>query len=72
MPEEYWANAVFSLLPSLTVGVIFLLVIRGIMGADRNERKAYEAAKRAELSRMAGSLHDSSIPGDSSHGGPAA
>lgn len=53
MPEEYWANALFSMLPSLAVGLIFLLVIRGILGADRNERKMYDTVMREERDRMA-------------------
>ena len=67
MPEEYWANAFFSLLPSIAVGLIFMLVIRGIMHADRNERKVYEAVKREELSRMAASGDGA----DPSAGGPS-
>jgi hypothetical protein len=54
MPDEYWANALFSLLPSIAVGLVFLLVIRGILGADRNERKVYDTVMREELDRIAG------------------
>ena len=53
MPSEFWANALFSLLPSVAVGLVFLLVIRGILGADRNERKVYDAVLRQELDRIA-------------------
>jgi hypothetical protein len=53
MPDEYWANALFSLVPSVAVGLVFLVVIRGILGADRNERKVYDTVLREELNRMA-------------------
>ncbi len=52
MPEEFWANAVFSVTPTILVGLIFWFVIWGIIRADRNERGAYakiEAEERAKL-----------------------
>ncbi len=50
MPQEFWANAVFSLIPTVVVGLIFWFTIRGILRADRTERKVYadiEAEERA-------------------------
>jgi hypothetical protein len=50
VPQEFWANAVFSLIPTLVVGAIFWFTIRGILRADRTERKVYadiEAEERA-------------------------
>lgn len=52
MPEEFWANAVFSLVPTVLVGLVFWLILRQVLRADRNERTAqarYEAEVRAEL-----------------------
>lgn len=49
--ENFWANAVFSVTPTILVGLIFWLVIRSIFRADRTERKAYseiEAEERAK------------------------
>ena len=50
MPQEFWANAIFSLIPTLVVGLIFWFTLRGILRADRTERKVYadiEAEERA-------------------------
>lgn len=50
MPQEFWANAIFSLIPTIAVGLIFWFTIRGILRADRSERKVYadiEAQERA-------------------------
>lgn len=52
MIEDYWLNALWSLLPTVVVGVIFWVVMRAILRSDRNERKAYaqvEAEQRAKL-----------------------
>lgn len=50
--DEYWMNAIGSLIPTLLVGVIFWLVMRSIIRMDRTERKVYariEAEERARL-----------------------
>lgn len=50
--ENYWANAIYSLVPTILVGLIFWLVMRSIIRADRTERKVYseiEAEERAKL-----------------------
>ncbi|MCU1407194.1 MAG: hypothetical protein JWQ43_3497 [Glaciihabitans sp.] len=52
MPEEFWANAVFSVTPTILVGLIFWFVMRAIFRADRTERAIYsriEAEERAKL-----------------------
>ncbi|MFC6356769.1 hypothetical protein [Luethyella okanaganae] len=50
--DNFWANALWSVAPTVLVGLIFWLVMRSIIRADRNERKAYaliEAEERARL-----------------------
>ena len=50
--DSFWANALFSLAPTVLVGVIFWIVMRAIIRADRTERNAYariEAEERARL-----------------------
>ncbi len=50
--DNYWMNAVFSVVPTLLVGAIFWLVMRSIIRMDRTERKVYarmEAEERARL-----------------------
>ena len=52
MPQEFWANAIFSLVPTILVGLVFWLILRQVFRADRNERAVqakYEAEVRAEL-----------------------
>ena len=51
MPQEFWANAVFSLIPTLVVGGIFWFTIRGILRADRTERKVYADIEAEERDR---------------------
>ncbi len=51
MPQEYWSNAIFSIIPTLAVGLIFWFVMRAIMRSDRTERNSYakiEAQERAK------------------------
>lgn len=50
--NDFWLNAIWSLAPSIGIGVMFWLVIRAVIRADRGERKAYarmEAKMRAEF-----------------------
>jgi len=50
--DNYWANAAYSLAPTILVGLIFWFVMWAIIRADRNERRSYakiEAEERAKL-----------------------
>ena len=52
MPQEYWSNAIYSLVPTLVVGLIFWFVMRAIIRSDRSEREArarIEAEERAKV-----------------------
>ncbi len=54
MPQEPWSNAIFSLAPTVLVGLIFWFIMRAILRADRTERKVYskiEAQERAKLEK---------------------
>ncbi len=61
MPDDFWGNAIFSLVPTLLFGVLFWFVFRGIIRSDSAERKvaakieAEERAKRAMAKESAGS-----------------
>ncbi len=51
MLEDFWANALFSITPTLLIGLLFWLVIRSILRMDRTERRVYsrmEADERAK------------------------
>lgn len=51
--ENWWVNALWSVTPTAILGVLFWLIIRSILRADRSERdefakiEAQERAKRA-------------------------
>ncbi|WP_394770914.1 hypothetical protein [Lacisediminihabitans sp.] len=54
MIENFWWGALFSVTPTILVGLIFWLVMRSIFRADRTERKVYaeiEAEERARLNQ---------------------
>jgi hypothetical protein len=51
MPTDIWANALFSLAPTVLLGLVFWFIMRAIFRADRGERAAYskiEAEERAK------------------------
>lgn len=50
--DEFWSNAVWSITPTLLVGLIFWFVMRAVLHADRNERKAYADIEAVERTRM--------------------
>jgi len=54
MPQDFWSNAIFSVTPTILVGLIFWFAMRAIIRADRTERKVYskiEAEERAKLEK---------------------
>ncbi|MCW4385398.1 hypothetical protein OH146_06380 [Salinibacterium sp. SYSU T00001] len=52
MLENFWANAVFSVTPTILIGLIFWLVMRAILRADRTERKVYAAIEAEERAKL--------------------
>ncbi|MDP4585875.1 MAG: hypothetical protein NWS64_01085 [Microbacteriaceae bacterium] len=49
MIQDFWLNAIFSLVPTILIGLIFWFIMRSILRADRTERatlKKYEAEER--------------------------
>lgn len=49
--DGVWAGIVWSLAPTVLVGLLFWLIMRAVVHADRNERKVYaklEAEERAK------------------------
>ena len=54
MPTAGWEGVLFALLPTIVVGLIFWFVMRMIVRADHDERRAYskiEAEERARFER---------------------
>ena len=50
--DNYWLNALWSIVPTLLVGLIFWAVMRAIIRADRDERAAYADLEAAERERL--------------------
>ena len=50
MPQEYWANFVYSLVPTIVLGIVFWYVIRAVLRSDRRER---EVAARIDIEERA-------------------
>ena len=53
MIENFWANAAYSLIPTILLGLIFWLVMRSIFRADRTERTVYAEIEAEERARFA-------------------
>ncbi|WP_164863617.1 hypothetical protein [Agromyces sp. LHK192] len=52
--DDFWANAIWSLAPTVLIGLLFWFIMRAILRADRTERDVYakiEAEERAKLGR---------------------
>lgn len=52
MIENFWANAVYSVAPTILVGLVFWLVMRSIFRADRSERSVYSKIEAEERARF--------------------
>jgi hypothetical protein len=53
VPEELWLAVLYSLAPTILIGLLFWYIMRSIIRADRTERKVYaqiEAEERAKAS----------------------
>ncbi|GGI45524.1 flagellar biosynthesis/type III secretory pathway M-ring protein FliF/YscJ [Agromyces flavus] len=51
--DDFWVNAIWSLAPTVLIGLLFWFVMRAVLRADRGERDAYariEAEERAKRS----------------------
>ena len=49
--DDFWLNAIWSLAPTVLIGLVFWFVMRSVIRADRSERDAYariEAEERAK------------------------
>lgn len=49
--DNFWFNAIFSVLPTIFLGLLFWLIIRSMLRGDRTEREVYakiEAEERAK------------------------
>ncbi len=53
MPDDFWGNAIFSVTPTIVIGLIFWFAMRAIIRADRAERDTFAQVEAEERSRIA-------------------
>ncbi len=61
MPEDFWGNAIFSVTPTILLGLIFWFAMRAIIRADRAERSSYskiEAEERERIKKLTADPHE--------------
>ena len=46
--ENFWFNVIYSVTPTILIGLIFWFVMRAILRSDRSERASYAAVEREE------------------------
>ena len=51
MIENFWLNAIFSITPTIVIGLVFWFIMRAIIRADRSEREAYADIEREERAK---------------------
>jgi hypothetical protein len=57
MIQSYWGNVVYALAPTILLGIVFWVVMRSILRADRTERKVYADIEAEERARIEGDDH---------------
>lgn len=50
--DDYWLNAIWSVSPTILIGVLFWVVMRAVIRSDRNERAAYAKIEAEERRRL--------------------
>lgn len=53
MLDTFWANAIYSVTPTILLGLVFWFVMRAIIRADRTERKVYTQIEEEERAKFA-------------------
>tara|TARA_R110000868_G_C10971406_1_gene770041 strand:- start:8811 stop:9017 length:207 start_codon:yes stop_codon:yes gene_type:complete len=57
--ENWWLNALWSVSPTILLGLVFWFIIRVIVRADRAERHAYAQIEAEERTRRAAATPES-------------
>lgn len=53
MPTTVWGGIIWSVAPTICVGLIFWFAMRAILRADRTERKVYAQVEAEERAKAA-------------------
>jgi len=62
---DFWAAALWTLLPTVLVSLIFFFVLRSIVRADRTERRVYAKVDAEERAKRGLPPRAASTPSDS-------
>ncbi|MBL3700668.1 hypothetical protein [Leucobacter luti] len=49
--DNWWTNAIWSLTPTVLIGLFFWMVLRLILRADRTERKVFQRVEDEERAK---------------------
>lgn len=58
---DFLANAIWSVTPTILIGLLFWGILRYAVNADRIERRTYSAIEREERERL-GLASDAEVP----------
>lgn len=50
--DNWWVNAIWSVTPTVLIGIFFFGVLRLILRADRTERRIYKEMEAEERARL--------------------
>jgi flagellar biosynthesis/type III secretory pathway M-ring protein FliF/YscJ len=52
MPTDFWGGIIWSLAPTVVIGLLFWFIMHSVIRSDRNERKAYAKVEAEERARF--------------------
>jgi flagellar biosynthesis/type III secretory pathway M-ring protein FliF/YscJ len=53
MPTDFWGGIIWSLAPTIVIGLLFWFIMRSVVRSDRNERASYAKIEAEERARFA-------------------
>jgi flagellar biosynthesis/type III secretory pathway M-ring protein FliF/YscJ len=63
MPTDLWGGIIWSVAPTIVIGLLFWFIMRSVIRSDRNERASYAKIEAEERARLA--ANPASQPGTS-------
>jgi flagellar biosynthesis/type III secretory pathway M-ring protein FliF/YscJ len=55
MPTDFWGGIIWSLAPTIVIGLLFWFIMRSLVRSDRNERATYAKIEAEERARFTAS-----------------
>ena len=52
MPTDFWGGIIWSLAPTIVIGLLFWFIMRSLVRSDRNERATYAKIEAEERARF--------------------